>query len=370
MNVGLYTGAMSSPSARGNLRTYLGIAPGVGKTYVMLRDGRSARRAGLDVVVAYWERHGRPATVAQVGDLEVLATRRAPYRGTSFQELDVRTVLGRRPRLALVDELAHANVPGGPHEKRWEDVEDLLEHGIDVYTTLNVANIESLRYLVAEITAVPAAEPVPDKFVRSGEVNLVDLEPGALRRRLAQGLVFPKETADAALSHYFRFANLAALQELAQLWLDDSVADPAAAFVAAHGLSPARRCMVVVVGVAGEPGDEWLIRFASHLAALSDASLQAVHVRADDNLAKAPQACLDTDRRLVQELGGTLLEIKAGDVASGLVHQARESGASQLVLGSRHRSRMSRRFGRTTVASVLRSAGDLPVQVVNVGRAT
>ncbi|MGA3353050.1 MAG: universal stress protein [Acidimicrobiales bacterium] len=360
---------MGSSSSRGKLRTYLGIAPGVGKTYLMLRDGRSVGRVGVDVVVAYWERHGRAATVAQVADLEVLATRAVVYRGTSFQELDLEAVLGRRPRLAVVDELAHANIPGSPHEKRWQDVEEILAHGMDVYTTLNVANIESLRGLVSEITGVGPAEPVPDDFLRSGEVRLVDLEPGALRRRLAQGLVFPKESADVALSHYFRFANLSALQELAQLWLDDSVADPVATYVAAHGVSPPRKCRVVLVGVEGSPADEWLIRYAGHVAELSDAILQGVHVRADDNLDGVSQACLDKDRRLLEELSGSLLEVKAGDTAHGLVQAARRAGAAQLVVGSRHRSRLSRRFGRSTVAGVLRTAGDLPVQLVNVGRA-
>ncbi|HXO25318.1 MAG TPA: histidine kinase, partial [Streptosporangiaceae bacterium] len=207
----------------GTLRTYLGIAPGVGKTYEMLRDARARRRAGVDAVVAYRERHGRAATAAQLGDLEVLPTRTVTYRDASFTELDVTAVLDRAPELAVVDELAHANLPGEMHGKRWQDVEELLAGGIDVYTTLNVANIESLGQAVSRITGVRPAEPVPDAFVRSGEVKLVDLTPAALRHRLAQGLVVPGEQVDAALSNYFRFANLAALRELAQLWLDNSV---------------------------------------------------------------------------------------------------------------------------------------------------
>ena len=182
----------------------------------MLRDGRAQRRCGVDVVVAFWQRHGRAATAAEVAGLEVL-TGTASYRGVSLEELDVAAVLDRRPALALVDELAHANVPGARHPKRWQDVGELLASGIDVYTTLNVANIESLGPLVSRITGVRPAEPVPDAFVRAGQVTLVDLAPAALRRRLAQGLVFPADQAEAALSHYFRFANLAALRELAQL---------------------------------------------------------------------------------------------------------------------------------------------------------
>jgi len=361
--------ALEPLAGRGRLRTYLGIAPGVGKTYAMLRDGRAQRRSGADVVVAYRERHGRAATGAQLADLEVLATRTVTYRGASFAELDVTAVLDRRPELALVDELAHQNLPGERHAKRWHDVRELLANGIDVYTTLNVANIESLGALVSRITGVHPAEPVPDTFVRAGEIKLVDLVPAALRRRLAQGLVVPQERVDAALSSYFRFANLAALRELTQLWLDDAVADPVTAFLAAHGVTEPVSPSVVVVGLEGSPADEWLIRYAAHLAGLSDATLRGVYVRDIDNLGRAPTARLEQDRRLLSELHGTLVEVRAGDIASGLIRAARQARACQLVIGSRRRSHWSRLLTGSTVADhVLRAAGDLPVQVVNVGR--
>ena len=241
--------------------------------------------------------------------------------------------------------------------------------GIDIYTTLNVANIESLGQVVSQITGVRPAEPVPDAFVRAGEITLVDLVPSALRHRLAQGLVVPRDRVDDALSSYFRFANLAALRELAQLWLDDSVPDPVAAFAAAHGISGPVQASVIVVGLEGSPADEWLIRYAAHLAGLSDARVQAVHVTAIDNLDRPPRARLEEDRRLLGELGGTLRVVRAGDPASGLLRAARQAGACQLVIGSRRRSHWSRLVNRSTVADqVLRAAGDLPVQVVNVGR--
>jgi two-component system, OmpR family, sensor histidine kinase KdpD len=354
---------------RGTLRTYLGIAPGVGKTYAMLRDARARRRSGADTVVAYWEQHGRPGTAAQLGDLEVMPARTVTYRGASFAELNVQAVLDRRPELAVVDELAHANLPGERHAKRWQDVDELLASGIDVYTTLNVANIESLGPTVSRITGVHPAEPVPDAFVRAGEITLVDLAPAALRRRLAQGLVVPKEQVDTALSNYFRFANLAALTELTQLWLDDSVPDPVTTFAAAHGISEPVQASVIMAGLEGSPADEWLIRYAAHLAGLSDARLQGVHVRAIDNLDRPPAARLEEDRKLLGELGGTLLEVRAGNVASGLIRAARQAGASQLVIGSHRRPHRPRLPNESTVADqVRRAAGDLPVQVVNVGR--
>ncbi len=359
----------ASRAGGGKLRTYLGIAPGVGKTYAMLRAGRARRRSGVDTVVAQWERHGRPATAAQLDDLEMVPARTVTYRGASFAELDVTAVLDRRPELALVDELAHQNLAGERHLKRWQDVGELLANGIDVDTTLNVANIESLGEVISLITGVHPAEPVPDAFVRAGEIKLVDLAPSALRHRLTEGLVFAPERADAALSSYFRFANLAALRDLAQLWLDDSVPDPAAAFLTARGISGPVQASVIVVGLAGSPADEWLIRYAACLAGLSDARLQGVHVRAIDNLDRPPTARLDEDRRLLGELQGTFAEVRASDTASGLIRAARAAAACQLVIGSRRRSRWSRLLARSTVADeVLRAAGDLPVQVVNVGR--
>jgi two-component system sensor histidine kinase KdpD len=358
-----------SPAGRGKLRTYLGIAPGVGKTYAMMRDARARRRSGADTVVAQWERHGRPETAAQLDDLEVLPARTVTYRDAGFAELDTRAVLGRRPRLALVDELAHANLPGERHGKRWQDIDELLAGGIDVYTTLNVANIESLGQAVSRITGVRPAEPVPDAFVRSGEVKLVDLAPSALRHRLAEGLVVPGDQVDAALSNYFRFANLAALRELVQLWLNDSVPDPVAAYAAAHGIREQVQASVIMVGLEGSPADEWLIRYAARLAGLSDARLQAVYVREIDYLDQPPAERLEKDRRLLGELGGTFLEVRAADPASGLIRAAREAGACQLVIGSRRRSHWSRLLNGSTLADqVLRAAGDLPVQVVNVGR--
>lgn len=231
---------MTVVTTRGTLRTYLGIAPGVGKTYAMLRDGRAQRRSGVDTVVAYWERHGREATAAQADGLEVIPRRTVTYRDARFEVLDVAAVIERQPRLALVDELAQANLPGARHGKRWQDVDDLLTHGIDVYTTLNVTNVESLGRLVSRIIGVRRAEPVPDAFVRSGEIKLVSLEPAVLRQRLLQGLVFSNERADLALKNYFQLANLAALLELTQLWLNESVPDAADAYRRTHGLAEPR----------------------------------------------------------------------------------------------------------------------------------
>jgi two-component system, OmpR family, sensor histidine kinase KdpD len=207
--------------------------------------------------------------------------RSVTYRGASFAELDVAAILDRRPELAVVDELAHANLPGEGHARRWQDVDELLASAIDVYTTLNVANLESLGQVVSRITGVHPAEPAPDALVRAGEITLVDLAPSALRHRLAQGLVFPQERVDAALSSYFLFANLAALQELTHLWLDDSVPDPGSCVHRGPRRQRAGAGLVIMVGLAGSPADEWLIRYAAHLAGLSGASNRPIAATLD-----------------------------------------------------------------------------------------
>ena len=209
---------------RGRLRVYLGAAPGVGKTYAMLAEGRRRRSRGTDVVVGYVETHGRAATAAQLGDLPVVPRTKVEYRGATFEEMDLDAVLARRPAVALVDELAHTNAPGGRHEKRWQDIEELLDAGIDVISTVNVQHLESLNDVVERITGVVQRETVPDAVVRAADqIELVDMSPEALRRRMAHGNIYPPERVDAALANYFRPGNLGALRELALLWVADRV---------------------------------------------------------------------------------------------------------------------------------------------------
>ncbi|MGL6280408.1 MAG: sensor histidine kinase, partial [Gaiella sp.] len=196
---------------RGTLRVYVGAAPGVGKTFAMLGEGRRRRERGTDVVVALVETHGRARTAQQVGDLEVIPRRRIVHRGSEFEEMDVEAVLARAPAVALVDEYAHTNVPGSRHEKRWEDVEELLEAGIDVISTLNIQHLESVNDVVEQITGVKQRETIPDEVVRrADQIELVDMTPEALRRRMAHGNVYPAERIDAALGNYFREGNLGA----------------------------------------------------------------------------------------------------------------------------------------------------------------
>ena len=238
----------------GKLRVLLGAAPGVGKTYAMLEEGKRLAEAGKDVVVAIVETHGRDATAAMLTGLEIVPRRSVVYRGVGLTEMDLGAVLARRPDIALVDELAHTNAPGGSHDKRWEDVQELLDAGITVISTVNIQHIESLNDVVEQITGISQQETIPDAVLRAADqVEVVDLAPQALRDRLAEGLVYPAARVDAALSNYFRLGNLTALRELALLWLADEVDSALQTYRREHGIEgkwEARERVVVHVAVA------------------------------------------------------------------------------------------------------------------------
>ena len=248
--------------ARGQLRVYLGAAPGVGKTYKMLEEGHRRRERGTDVVVGFVETHGRRYTEALVAGLEVVPRRTLEYRGTAFTEMDLDAVLARRPEVALVDELAHTNVPGCRNAKRWQDIEELLDAGITVVTTVNIQHLESLNDVVAQITGVPQRETVPDEVVRRAEqIELVDMTPEALRRRMAHGNVYAPDKVDAALGNYFRVGNLTALRELALLWVADKVDEQLDRYRAEHHIATTWETRErVVVALTGGPEGDTLIR--------------------------------------------------------------------------------------------------------------
>ena len=378
---------------RGELRIYLGCAAGVGKTFAMLNEGHRRAERGTDTVVAFVETHGRPQTEAQIGDLEVIPRARLPYRGTFFEEMDLAAVLARAPQVALVDEFAHTNVPGsagqhgagqhgagqhgagqhragqhGGNEKRWQDVEQLLNAGIDVISNVNIQHLESLNDVVQKITGVPQRETVPDAVVRAAnQVELVDMTPEALRRRMAHGNIYRPEKIDAALTNYFRVGNLSALRELALLWLADKVDEGLQRYRAAHdihGIWEARER--VVVALTGGPEGETLIRRAARIAARSTGGdLLAVHVTRSDGLTGADPAALAAQRRLAESLGGSYHQVVGEDVPDALLAFARAENATQLVLGaSRRRWLTSLLTGPGVSFRTIRESGDIDVHIV------
>ncbi|MFH9674729.1 ATP-binding protein [Streptomyces sp. NPDC017405] len=354
--------------ARGTLRIYLGAAPGVGKTYAMLAEAHRRVERGTDCVVAFVEHHGRPRTEAMLHGLERVERRRLEHQGAAFEEMDVDAVLRRAPAVALVDELAHTNVPGSRHPKRWQDVRQLLDAGIDVVSTVNIQHLESLGDVVESITGVRQRETVPDELVRrADQIELVDMDPQALRRRMAHGNIYQPDKVDAALSNYFRPGNLTALRELALLWVADRVDAYLTEYRSAHRVSAIWGSRErIVVGLTGGPEGRTLIRRAARLAEKgAGGEVMAVYIARSDGLTSASPKELAVQRTLVEDLGGTFHHVLGDDIPAALLDFARGVNATQIVLGSSRRKTWQYVFGPGVGATVARDSGpDLDVHIV------
>ncbi|MEV7569718.1 sensor histidine kinase KdpD [Streptomyces tanashiensis] len=356
---------------RGKLRIYLGAAPGVGKTYAMLSEGHRRVERGTDCVVAFVEHHGRPRTEVMLHGLEQVPRRTLEYRGTTFTEMDIDAVLARRPAVALVDELAHTNVPGSRNPKRWQDVAELLAAGIDVVSTVNIQHLESLGDVVEAITGVRQRETVPDEVVRrADQIELVDMSPEALRRRMAHGNIYTSDKVDAALSNYFRPGNLTALRELALLWTADRVDEYLQQYRGEHNIRSTWQARErIVVGLTGGPEGRTLIRRATRLAEKgAGGEVLAVYIARSDGLTAASPKELAVQRTLVEDLGGTFHHVIGDDIPSALLEFARGVNATQIVLGSSRRRTWQYMFGPGVGQTVARDSGpDLDVHIVTHG---
>lgn len=351
---------------RGELRIYLGAAPGVGKTYAMLGEAQRRQERGTDVVAAVVETHGRKKTAELLDGIEAIPPHYVEYRGSRFPELDVPAVLARDPHVVLVDELAHTNTPGSKNPKRWQDIEELLDAGITVISTVNVQHLESLNDVVTQITGIEQQEKVPDEVVRAADqIELVDITPEALRRRLSHGNVYAPERIDAALTNYFRRGNLTALREIALLWLADQVDAALAKYRADNKITDTWEARErVVVAVTGGAESETLVRRASRIASRSSAELMVVHVVRGDGLSGLSAPQMGKVRELVASLGATLHTVVGDDVPSALLDFARDENATQLVLGTSRRSRWARIFEEGIGASVVQQSGKIDVHMV------
>ncbi|RKT85856.1 two-component system, OmpR family, sensor histidine kinase KdpD [Saccharopolyspora antimicrobica] len=351
---------------RGELRIYLGAAPGVGKTYAMLNEAHRRVERGTDVVVGFVEDHGRAKTAALLDGLEVVPRAQIEHRGVALTEMDLAAVLARKPEVAVVDELAHTNVPGSRHEKRWQDVEELLEAGINVLSTVNVQHLESLNDVVEAITGIRQQETVPDEVVRRAEqIELADITPQALRRRMAHGNVYAADRVDAALGNYFRTGNLTALRELALLWLADQVDVALRRYRAEQKITDTWEARErVVVAVTGGPESETLIRRARRIAARAGAELQVVHVLRSDGLAGASPSGVARARKLADAVGASFHTVVGDDVPEALLEFARAADATQLVVGTSRRSRWARLFDEGIGALTVQKSGAIDVHMV------
>ena len=359
----------------GHFRIYLGAAAGVGKTYAMLSEGHRRLSRGADVVIGFVECHGRPHTEQLMEGLEAVPRKTVEYRGSQLAEMDLDAVLRRRPRIALIDELAHTNVPGsGRHGKRWQDVMEILGAGIGVITTVNIQHLESIADEVERLTGAKVRERVPDWAVRKADqIELVDSSPEQLRRRMLHGNIYPEEQAPQALTHFFRTDNLIALRELALRFLADQTDEELLAYLrqqeeeeAATVWETAERIMVAVTA---EPGNDGLLRRAARIAARTKADLDAVHVVANDASSAADQQATAQLRELATDVGARWHEIQDDDPARAIARFARQHQITQIVIGSSHRSRWQQLAGGGShVVKVIREAGAVGIDVHVIAR--
>ena len=357
----------------GELRIYLGCAAGVGKTCAMLTEGHSRKSRGADVIVGYVETHGRHKTSALVAGLEVAPRREVFHRGKVIEEMDLSYILDRHPQVVLVDELAHSNVDTSPNAKRFEDVKKILDAGINVIGTLNIQHLESLNDVIFEITGVRQNETIPDSFVRAADqIELVDMTPEALRRRIAHGNVYPIERSEAALNNFFKVENLSALRELALLWLADRVDESLKEFRERHSQNKGWETKErILVALGGVPENDLLIRRAARLAMRSRGTLFGVHVSAQNGLSSSNLATIEKQRKLLESLGGTFIEISATSVVDGIMQIAKAENVTQIVLGASGRSHLRRFVGSDIIDDIVSASGHgIDVHVVSVSRSS
>ncbi len=353
--------------AAGHFRIYLGAAAGVGKTYAMLSEGHRRHGRGTDVVVGFVECHGRRLTEDMIDGLEVIPRKKVEYRGSRLEEMDLDAVLSRRPELALVDELAHTNVPGsGRNAKRWQDVMEILAAGIDVITTVNIQHLESIADEVEHMTGAKVRERVPDWVVRKADqIELVDSSPEQLRRRMLHGNIYSKERASRALSSFFRTDNLIALRELALRFLADETDDELLEHLRRHESAVVwETCERIMVAVTTVPGTDGLLRRAARMAARLKGELNVVHVAASDATSPKERQYVEKLQQLTEDVGARWHEVQDDNPARAIASFARRNQITQIVIGSSRRSRWQQLVGGgSNVTRVIKEAGALDVDV-------
>lgn len=354
---------------RARLRIYIGAAPGVGKTYEMLREGHALRARGLDVVVGYLETYGRADTEAQVRDLEIVPRRAVIHRGVSLEEMDVPAILARRPQVCIVDELAHTNAPGSGHAKRHDDVLDLLDAGIHVMTAVNIQHLETLNDAVARATGIRVRETVPDTFLdRADEVINIDVTVEELRSRLREGKIYTPEKVEQALTHFFRKGNLSTLRELALRAVADEVAEKAATYRAREGLEPSLIPERVMVCMSSNVLAPRVIRTGARIAGRLGSKWYAVYVETPrerpDRIPARDADALRSNIRLAEELGATVVRVKAARPADGLIAFAQREGVTHVIFGQTARSRWELLVRGSPLDRFLAAVPDAAVQVV------
>ena len=360
---------------RARLRVYIGAAPGVGKTYSMIEDAQRLQREGVDVVIGFVETHGREETAAKLGNLEIVPRRKVEYRGVVLEEMDLDAILARQPRLCVVDELAHTNAAGSRHDKRYQDVLEILEAGIDVMTAVNIQHLETLNDAVGRVTGVRVRETVPDTFVdRADEVVNVDVTVEELRTRLRQGKIYKPEKVEQALTNFFRETNLSTLRELALRAVADEVGDKAASHRQREGLEPALIPERVMVSMSSNADAPRVLRTGARIAGRLGARWYAVYVEtpreSPERIKAADREALARNIKLAEDLGATVVRVKADRAADGLIAFAQREGITHVIFGQTARSRWEIVTKGSILNRFLEEVRDAAVQVVPLGDTT
>jgi two-component system sensor histidine kinase KdpD len=354
------------------LRIYIGAAPGVGKTYSMIEDAHALRREGVDVVVGFVETHGRADTEALLGDLEVIPRRRVDYRSVALEDMDLDAILARKPALCVVDELAHTNAPGSRHQKRYQDVEALLDAGVGVMTAVNIQHLETLNDAVSRVTGVRVRETIPDRFLdRADEVLNVDVTVEELHSRLRQGKVYTPDKVEQALTNFFKETNISTLRELALRAVADEIGEKAASRRQREGLEPALIPERVMVCMSSSVDAPRVIRAGARIAGRLGARWYAVYVEtpreAPGRITPRDRDALQRNIALAEELGATLVRVKADRPGDGLIAFAKREGITHVVFGQSARTRWEILVKGSTLNRFLQEVGDAAVQVVPLG---
>jgi two-component system, OmpR family, sensor histidine kinase KdpD len=370
-DVAIEEDATAEVEAAGRFRVYLGAAAGVGKTFAMLDEGHRRKQRGTDVVIGFVESHGRPLTEERCNGLEIVPRRVIDYRGTRFEEMDLDAVLARHPKVALIDELAHTNVPGSRHTKRWEDVLEIVDAGIDVITTVNIQHLESIADAVEQMTGARVRERVPDWVVRKADqIELVDSSPESLRRRMLHGNIYPKAKVPQALTHFFRTDNLIALRELALRFLADETEEELLEHLRRHQTAVVWDTSErILVAVTAAPGTDAIVRRAARMAARIKAPLHVLHVVVGEGTPPSHDRQLALLRQLADDVGADWSEIQADHPAQSIIDFARARQITQIVVGSSGRSRWQElKGGGSIVKKISRLAATAGIDVHIIAR--
>jgi Osmosensitive K+ channel histidine kinase len=355
---------------QGRLKIYIGYAPGVGKTYAMLNDANSRIEKGEDIVIGYLESHQRKETEAQIGKLQIIPRKKVEYNGVVMDEMDTDAIIARRPKIALIDELAHTNVPGSKNNKRYEDVEEILNHGIDVVSTLNIQHLESLNDVVKQITGITVRETIPDKIIEDAdEVLVIDITPTALQNRLEGGHIYKYENVPRALKNFFRMGNLNALREIALRQTAEGVDEELEEYRKEHGIKELWNVMErVMVCISSSPSSKKLIRRGARIARRFKCEWTVVYIESTrmfmPKMTEKDIQRLESHLKLARQLGAEIVKLTGKSVSRELANLATEKHITQIIIGHSTRTKWQTILRGSTVTKLLRITRDIEVHVI------